>query len=132
MTKKKPKRPNQRKIEKDNTGYTNQATRHSMLVSLSREINAISDENALLYDTIIKLCQKFFPEKNNQKFCAQCKIMEKGAYAANPIDDPTIPYIESHMLRLEMLATGNMELKDQIVKMCRLLLEEKDNDRSKT
>lgn len=35
-----------------------------------------------------------------------------------------------------MLATGNMGLKDQIVKMCRLLLEEKDNDkgndRSKT
>lgn len=62
--------------------------------------------------------------------------MEKGAYAPNPIDDPTTPYIESHILRLEMLATGNMELKDQIVKMCRLLLEEKDNDkgndRSKT
>nr|DAI59636.1 MAG TPA: hypothetical protein [Caudoviricetes sp.] len=100
-----------------------------MLVSLSREINVISDENAVLYDTIIKLCQKFFPEKNNQKFCAQCKIMEKGAYAPNPIDDPTTPYIESYMLRLEMLATGNMELKDQIVKMCRLLLEEKDNDK---
>ncbi len=123
MTKKKPKRPNQRKMEKANTGYITQATRHSMLVSLSREINVISDENAVLYDTIIKLCQKFFPEKNNQKFCAQCKIMEKGAYAPNPIDDPTIPYIESYMLRLEMLATGNMELKDQIVKMCRLLLE---------
>lgn len=123
---------NQRKIEEDNTGYITQATRHSMLVSLSREINVISDENAVLYDTIIKLCQKFFPEKNNQKFCAQCKIMEKGAYAPNPIDDPTTPYIESHMLRLEMLATGNMELKDQIVKMCRLLLEEKDNDKEKT
>lgn len=120
---------NQRKIEEDNTGYITQATRHSMLVSLSREINVISDENAVLYDTIIKLCQKFFPEKNNQKFCAQCKIMEKGAYAPNPIDDPTTPYIESYMLRLEMLATGNMELKDQIVKMCRLLLEEKDNDK---
>lgn len=132
MTKKKTKRPNQWKIEEDNTGYITQATRHSMLVSLSREINVISDENAVLYDTIIKLCQKFFPEKNNQKFCAQCKIMEKGAYAPNPIDDPTIPYIESYMLRLEMLATGNMELKDQIVKMCRLLLEEKDNDKEKT
>lgn len=127
---------NNGKKEEDNTGYITQATRHSMLVSLSREINVISDENAVLYDTIIKLCQKFFPEKNNQKFCAQCKIMEKGAYAPNPIDDPTTPFIESHMLRLEMLATGNMELKDQIVKMCRLLLEEKDNDkgndRSKT
>lgn len=39
MTKKKPKRPNQWKIEEDNTGYITQATRHSMLVSLSREIN---------------------------------------------------------------------------------------------
>jgi len=127
---------NNGKKEEDNTGYITQATRHSMLVSLSREINVISDENAVLYDTIIELCKKFFPEKNNQKFCAQCKIMEKGAYAPNPIDDPTTPYIESHILRLEMLATGNMELKDQIVKMCRLLLEEKDNDkgndRSKT
>lgn len=136
MTKKKPKRPNQRKIEDDNTGYITQSTRHSMLVSLSREINVISDENAVLYDTIIKLCRKFFPEKNNQEFWTQCKIMEKGAYAPNPIDDPTIPYIESRILKLEMLATGNMELKDQIVKMCRLLLEEKDNDkgndRSKT
>lgn len=124
------------KNEEENTGYITQSTRHSMLVSLSREINVISDENAVLYDTIIELCKKFFPEKNNQKFCAQCKIMEKGAYAPNPIDDPTTPYIESHILRLEMLATGNMELKDQIVKMCRLLLEEKDNDkgndRSKT
>ncbi len=117
------------KNEEENTGYITQATRHSMLVSLSREINVISDENAVLYDTIIKLCQKFFPKKNNQKFCAQCKIMEKGAYAPNPIDDPTTPYIESYMLRLEMLATGNMGLKDQIVKMCRLLLEEKDNDK---
>ena len=61
--------------------------------------------------------------------------MDKGAYAPNPIDDPTTPYIESHILKLEMLATGNMELKDQIVKMCQQLLEEKDNDnndRSKT
>lgn len=120
----------------DNTGYITQSTRHSMLVSLSREINVISDENAVLYDTIIKLCQKFFPEKNNQELWTQCKIMEKGAYAPNPIDDPTIPYIESRILKLEMLATGNMGLKDQIVKMCRLLLEEKDNDkdndRSKT
>lgn len=120
------------KNEEENTGYITQSTRHSMLVSLSREINVISDENAVLYDTIIELCKKFFPEKNNQKFCAQCKIMEKGAYAPNPIDDPTTPYIESHILRLEMLATGNMELKDQIVKMCRLLLEEKDNDKEKT
>lgn len=120
------------KKEEDNTEDITKSTRHSMLVSLSREINVISDEKAVLYDTIIKLCQKFFPEKNNQKFCAQCKIMEKGAYAPNPIDDPTTPYIESYMLRLEMLATGNMGLKDQIVKMCRLLLEEKDNDRSKT
>lgn len=119
------------KNEEENTGYITQSTRHSMLVSLSREINVISDENAVLYDTIIELCKKFFPEKNNQKFCAQCKIMEKGAYAPNPIDDPTTPYIESHILRLEMLATGNMELKDQIVKMCRLLLEEKDNDKGK-
>ena len=58
MTKKKPKRPNQRKIEEDNTGYITQSTRHSMLVSLSREINVISDENAVLYDTIIELCKK--------------------------------------------------------------------------
>lgn len=77
MTKKKPKRPNQRKIEDDNTGYITQSTRHSMLVSLSREINVISDENAVLYDTIIKLCRKFFPEKNNQEFWTQCKIMRK-------------------------------------------------------
>lgn len=125
---------NPRKIKEDNAGYITQAARHSMLVSLSREIDAISDENAVLYDTIIKLCQKFFPEKNNQELWTQCKIMEKGAYAPNPIDDPTIPYIESYILQLETLATGNMGLKDQIVKMCRLLLvlEEKDNDRSKT
>ena len=56
------------KKEEDNTGYITQSTRHSMLVSLSREINVISDENAVLYDTIIKLCQKFFPEKNNQYY----------------------------------------------------------------
>ena len=49
---------NNGKKEEDNTGYITQATRHSMLVSLSREINVISDENAVLYDTIIKLCQQ--------------------------------------------------------------------------
>lgn len=120
---------NPRKIKEDNAGYIAQATRHSMLVSLSHEINVISDENAVLYDTIIKLCRKFFPEKNKQEFWTQCKIMEKGAYAPNPIDDPTTSYTESHILKLEMLATGNMGLKDQIVKMCQQLLEEKDNDR---
>ncbi len=120
---------NPRKIKEDNAGYITQATRHSMLVSLSREINVISDENAVLYDTIIKLCRKFFPEKNNQEFWTQCKIMKKGAYAPNPIDDPTIPYIESHILKLEMLATGNICLKEQIVKMCQQLLEEEDNDK---
>lgn len=49
------------KNEEENTGYITQSTRHSMLVSLSREINVISDENAVLYDTIIELCKKFFP-----------------------------------------------------------------------
>ena len=43
------------KNEEENTGYITQSTRHSMLVSLSREINVISDENAVLYDTIIEL-----------------------------------------------------------------------------
>lgn len=33
------------KNEEENTGYITQSTRHSMLVSLSREINVISDEN---------------------------------------------------------------------------------------
>lgn len=46
------------KNEEENTGYITQSTRHSMLVSLSREINVISDENAVLYDTIIELCKK--------------------------------------------------------------------------
>lgn len=67
MTKKKPKRPNQRKIEEDNTGYITQATRHSMLVSLSREIKVISDENAVLYDTIIKMCRLLLDEKDNDR-----------------------------------------------------------------
>lgn len=48
------------KNEEENTGYITQSTRHSMLVSLSREINVISDENAVLYDTIIE----------GYKFCA--------------------------------------------------------------
>ena len=55
------------KNEEENTGYITQSTRHSMLVSLSREINVISDENAVLYGTIIELCKKFFPEKKQSK-----------------------------------------------------------------
>lgn len=66
------------KNEEENTGYITQSTRHSMLVSLSREINVISDENAVLYDTIIELCKKFFPEKKTIKnFALNVRLWRK-------------------------------------------------------